>query len=137
MNNSQPVKKYIELVLLKVKEADISAQSRPEEIKPLFKKTLSLNNPYWILNPDSDRLTKLGLIFKPQQAYIQKGKPIYTSLSFEDSEIVIALEEQYARTLDNTFKVPYQFMLNSWDDFANTLCDIFSKASEWANGNRN
>lgn len=136
MSDLQAFKNCIDMALAKIKEADISVQSKPDEIKTLFKKALSLKNPYWEYNNDCDRLTKLGLIFKPHQAYIQKGKPIYVGISFEERGIIIALEEQHARSSDNTFEVPYQLMLNSWNDFANMIYDIFSKAFDWANGIR-
>ncbi len=134
MSNLEAFKKCMELALLKIKDADITAHSKPDEIKPIFKKALSLKNPYWELNEDCDKLTKLGLIFKPQQAYIQKGKPIYVALSFEGLGVLIDLEEQYARTSENSFEVPYEMMLNTWDEFADSMISIFNRAVEMANG---
>ncbi len=136
MSDLQSFKKCMELALLKLKESDISIQSKPDEIKSLFKKVLSLNNPYWQANADCDKLTRLGLIFKPQQAYIQKGKPIYVALSFEGLGVLIDLEEQYARTSENSFEVPYEMMLNTWDEFADSMISIFNRAAEMANGIR-
>ena len=119
--------------MLTVKESDLSVNSTPDEIKTLFKKALSLKNPYWILNPDSDRLTKFGLIFKPNQDYIQKGKTIYVGISFEPFQIRICLEEQYARTAGNTFEIPYQMILNAWEELFNSIENIFNRAVELAN----
>ena len=134
MSDLQAFKKCVDMAILKVKESDISIHSKPDEIKPLFKQALSLKNPFWEINADCDKLTKLGLIFKPQQAYIQKGKSIYVGLAFEDTGILIDIEQQHARTSDNSFEVPYQMMLNAWDEFADSILAIFNRVLNWANG---
>ena len=134
MNDQEAFKQSIDQALLRLKESDINAFLKPDEIKELFKKALSVKNPYWELNRDCDKLTKFGIIFRPQQAYIQKGKPIYAGFLFESLSLTILLEEQYARTKDNTFKIPYQTLLTNWDDFSDSISSIFNNASNLANG---
>ena len=136
MSDQEGLKQLLEQFLLRLKAEDINIFLKPDEIKELFKKALSVKNPYWELNKDCDKLTKFGIIFRPQQAYIQKGKPIYAGFLFESLSLTTLLEEQYARTKDNTFKVPYQTLLTNWDDFSDSISSIFNNASNLANGVR-
>ena len=93
MNPKDSLEQILNLALVKIKEANINILTRLEELKSLFKEALSKKSPYWELNPDSDRLTKLGLVFKAEPGHIDKGKPIYVSLEFENSALTINLEE--------------------------------------------
>lgn len=136
MSDQEGLQKLLEQFLLRLKAEDINVFLKPDEIKELFKKALSVKNPYWELNKDCDKLTKFGIIFRPQHAYIQKGKPIYAGFLFESLSLTILLEEQYARTKDNTFKIPYQTLLTNWDDFSDSISSIFNNASNLANGVR-
>ena len=136
MSDQEDLQQLLEQFLLRLKAEDINVFLKPGEIKELFKKALSVKNPYWELNRDCDKLTKFGIIFRPQQAYIQKGKPIYAGFLFESLSLAILLEEQYARTKDNTFKIPYQTLLTNWDDFSDSISSIFNNASNLANGVR-
>ena len=136
MSDQEGLQKLLEQFLLRLKTEDINVFLKPDEIKELFKKALSVKNPYWELNKDCDKLTKFGIIFRPQQAYIQKGKPIYAGLLFESLSLTILLEEQYARRKDNTFKIPYQTMLNRWDEFSESVENVLKRASDLANGIR-
>jgi 5'-deoxynucleotidase YfbR-like HD superfamily hydrolase len=136
MSDQEGLQKLVEQFLLRLKAEDINTFLKPDEIKELFKKALPIKNPYWELNKDCDKLTKFGIIFRPQQAYIQKGKPIYAGFFFESLSLTILLEEQYARTKDNTFKIPYQTLLTNWDDFSDSISSIFNNASNLANGVR-
>ena len=136
MSDQEGLQKLLEQFLLRLKTEDINVFLKPDEIKELFKKALSVKNPYWELNKDCDKLTKFGIIFRPQQAYIQKGKPIYAGFLFESLSLTILLEEQYARKKDNTFKIPYQTLLTNWDDFSDSISSIFNNASNLANGVR-
>lgn len=136
MSDQGDLQKLLEQFLLRLKAEDINTFLKPDEIKELFKKGLSVKNPYWELNKDCDKLTKFGIIFRPQQSYIQKGKPIYAGFLFESFSLTILLEEQYARTKDNTFKIPYRTLFTNWDDFSNSISSIFNNASNLANGVR-
>lgn len=136
MSDQEDLQQLLEQFLLRLKAEDINVFLKPDEIKELFKKALSVKNPYWELNKDCDKLTKFGIIFRPQQAYIQKGKPIYVGFLFESVSLTILLGEQYARTKDNTFKILYQTLLTNWDDFSDSISSIFNNASNLANGVR-
>lgn len=136
MSDQEELKQLLEQFLLRLKAEDINTFLKPDEIKELFKKALSFKNPYWELNKDCDKLTKFGITFRPQQAYIQKGKPIYAGFLFESLSLTILLEEQYARTQDNTFGIPYKVIVNDWDEFSETIGMVFDKASDLANGIR-
>jgi hypothetical protein len=135
MNSEAALIKHLELCG-SFKTREIKDPIRPEILKEAFKKFLSLKNPYWDINPDSDKLTKLVLIFKPSPTFIDKGKPIYVGIQFNTHEMVIILEEQYVRTEDNTFAIPYAVLLEDEAGFKKAVKRAFIKAHHLANGNR-
>lgn len=125
---------HLSACLSKFKEAKIAHSVKPEELRLIFDKALITKNDYWEINKDSNKLTKLGLIFKPSKANIKKGKPIYVALLFNSNNLNILLEEQYARTEANTFKLDYDLIFNDWKSFEEKLKCAFITANNLANG---
>lgn len=136
MSNEQLFSAHLSACFSQIKDANIQPMMKPEDIKIIFKKVLSLKNPYWEMNNDSDKITKICLIFKPDLTYRDKGKPIYTGILFNEHALDILLEEQYARNEDNTFEISYQLIFNNWPVFQEQLTMAFTKAHYYANGNR-
>lgn len=128
--------KHLNFCFAKIKEEKIEITVKPEELKLTFNNALRFKNDYWEINKDSDKVTKVGLIFKPSKWNIQKGKPIYVALLFNISWLKILLEEQYARTEDNTFEINYDLMFNDWEVFKEKLKCAFVVANNLANGVR-
>ncbi len=134
MENKQDFIQYIDAFISKIKEAKIEPTIKSEGLKLIFNNALRLKNDYWEMNKDSNKLTKLGMIFKPGKANIQKGKPIYVALLFNHAKLKVMLEEQYARTATNTFELDYDLMFNDWKGFEEKLKDAFVTANSLANG---
>ena len=123
--------------LAKIQEAKVKNTVRPETLKDLFKKHLALKNPYWEINRDSQQLTKVGLIFKPQAVFIARGRPIYVGILFQTNKLILLLEEQYRRTENNTVEIAYDILFNHWATFEEQFTKAFVKALYLANGIKN
>ena len=126
--------RIIHACVARIKETVLDPSMKPEELRLVFNKALITKNDYWEINKDSNKLTKLGLIFKPSKANIQKGKPIYVALLFDASQLKILLEEQYARNDNNTFEISYDLMFTNWKKFEDKLRLAFIIANNLANG---
>ena len=133
----KPFIEHLNTCLSKLKEAKVNDSIKPEGLRLIFNKILITKNDYWEINRDSNKLTKLGLIFKPSKTNIQKGKPIYVALLFNTNQIKILLEEQYARTDSNTFEINYNLIFNNWSTFVDKLKFAFITANNLANGIKN